>query len=145
MKWSSSIASGRYRYARRGPNVSLLLTTAGDRLSQRLAPRRSSGCRAIGGSEDPADLVSCAKTADVTLDPDKSNKFMFFRRQKPPRSAPVLTFATTKARPAEEFSTSLAEKYDAQVKWMRERGITGGVGKKGQDSVRSVPKRTVDP
>lgn len=70
---------------------------------------------------------------------------MFFRRHKPPRTAPVLTFATTKARPAEEFSTSLAEKYDAQVKWMRERGITGGVGKTDQDTVRSVPpKRAAD-
>ena len=69
---------------------------------------------------------------------------MFFRRHKPPRTAPVLTFATTKASPAEEFNTSLAEKYDAQVKWMRERGITGGVGKTEQDTVRSVPKRTVD-
>ena len=70
---------------------------------------------------------------------------MFFRRQQPPRSAPVLTFATTPARPAEEFSSSLAEKYDAQVKWMRERGITGGVGKTEQNAVRLVPKRAVDP
>ena len=65
---------------------------------------------------------------------------MFFRRHKPPRTAPVLTFATTKARPAEEFSTSLAEKYDAQVKWMREKGITGTLNQIERAEERSVPK-----
>ncbi len=70
---------------------------------------------------------------------------MFFRRQKPPRSAPVLTFATTRARPAEEFDSSLAEKYDAQVKWMREKGITGSLGKTEQDAARTVLKPDVDP
>ena len=70
---------------------------------------------------------------------------MFFRRQKPPRSAPVLTFATTRARPAEEFDSSLAEKYDAQVKWMREKGITGSLGKTEQDAAPTEPKPVVDP
>ncbi|MEE8094605.1 MAG: hypothetical protein V3T47_10270 [Gammaproteobacteria bacterium] len=57
----------------------------------------------------------------------------------------MLTFATTRARPAEEFDSSLAEKYDAQVKWMREKGITGSLGKTEQDAAPTVPKPVVDP
>jgi hypothetical protein len=73
---------------------------------------------------------------------------MFFRRQKKVRGALVLTSAPTRARPAEE-SESLAEKYDAQVKWMREKGITGTLSKIEQVEERSVPKsvrkKAVDP
>ena len=73
---------------------------------------------------------------------------MFFRRQKKVRGALVLTSAPTRARPAEE-SKSLAEKYDAQVKWMREKGITGTLSQIERAEERSVPKsvrkKVVDP
>ena len=73
---------------------------------------------------------------------------MFFRRQKKVRGALVLTSAPTRARPAEE-SKSLAEKYDAQVKWMREKGITGTLSQIELAEERSVPKsvrkKVVDP
>ena len=70
---------------------------------------------------------------------------MFFRRQPAPRSAPVLIFATTRAKPAEEFDSSLADKYNAQVKWMCEKGITGCLSKAELEAARSMPKRVVDP
>ncbi len=51
----------------------------------------------------------------------------------------VLASAPTRTRPVEE-SESLAEKYDAQVKWMRERGITGSLdGTPERKLARSAP------
>ncbi len=59
----------------------------------------------------------------------------------------MLASAPTKIRPAEEFQ-SLAQKYDAQVKWMREKGITGildGTADPSQKPERSVPASLVRP
>jgi hypothetical protein len=49
---------------------------------------------------------------------------MLFQRLKKFKGSLVLASAPTRTKPAKE-SQSLAEKYDAQVQWMREKGITG--------------------
>jgi hypothetical protein len=49
---------------------------------------------------------------------------MFLARLRVSRYALVLTSAPTTARPSEE-SEALIEKYNAQVMWMKERGIPG--------------------
>ncbi len=49
---------------------------------------------------------------------------MLFQRLKKFKGSLVLASAPTRIQPSKE-SQSLAEKYDAQVKWMREKGITG--------------------
>ncbi len=59
----------------------------------------------------------------------------------------VLASVPTTARPA-EVSQSLAEKYDAQVKWMRERGITGsldGTPERGRKPARFAPAGLMRP
>ncbi len=64
---------------------------------------------------------------------------MLFRRLKKFRRSLVLASAPTGIKPAEE-SQSLTEKYDAQVKWMREKGITGSLDrtpKRGRKPARS--------
>ncbi len=66
---------------------------------------------------------------------------MLFRRLKKFGGSLVLASVPTTARLA-EVSQSLAEKYDAQVKWMRERGITGSLGEtpeRDREPERSVP------
>ena len=72
---------------------------------------------------------------------------MLFRRLKKFRGVLVLASAPTRIKPAEE-SQSLAEKYDAQVKWMRERGITGsldGTPEPGRKLARSAPAGLMRP
>ena len=66
---------------------------------------------------------------------------MFFSRTKKYRGNLVLASAPTSVRLVDE-SESLATKYDAQVKWMRERGITeslDGTQERGRKSARSLP------
>ena len=68
---------------------------------------------------------------------------MFFRRLTKFRGSLVLASVPTSARPA-EVSKSLAEKYDAQVKWMRERGITGSLGATLEQSQNSARPASAD-
>jgi hypothetical protein len=64
---------------------------------------------------------------------------MLFRRLKKFGGSLVLASVPTSARLA-EVSQSLAEKYDAQVKWMREKGITGTLDEtRDREPERSVP------
>jgi len=66
---------------------------------------------------------------------------MLLQRLRKLRGSLVLTSAPTSARPADE-SESLAAKYDAQVEWMREKGITGslsGTEERDREPARSVP------
>ena len=57
------------------------------------------------------------------MNPDKkNNKSMLFRRLKKFRGRSVRASALTRTGPAEE-SQFLAEKYDAQVTWMRETSM----------------------
>ena len=77
----------------------------------------------------------------------KNNKPMHFWRLKKTRGSLELASAPTRARPAEE-SQSLADKYDAQVKWMRERGIAGGLDgtpERGRKVACSAPVGLVGP
>ena len=72
---------------------------------------------------------------------------MLFRRLKKFRGNLVLASAPTRIKPAEE-SQSLTEKYDAQVKWMREKGITGsldGTPERGRKLARSAPAGLMKP
>ncbi len=72
---------------------------------------------------------------------------MLFRRLKKFRRSLVLASVPTTARLA-EVSQSLAEKYDAQVKWMRERGITGSLDptpERGRKPARSAPAGLMRP
>ena len=72
---------------------------------------------------------------------------MLFRRRKKFRPSLVLASAPTGIKPAEE-SQSLAEKYDAQVKWMREKGITGSLDEtpeRGRKLARSAPAGLMRP
>ncbi len=72
---------------------------------------------------------------------------MLFRRLRKFRESLVLSSAPTVTKPTEE-SQSLAEKYDAQVQWMREKGITGtldGTPDPSQKPERSVPASLMQP
>ncbi len=72
---------------------------------------------------------------------------MLFRRLKKFRGTLVLASVPTTARPA-EVSQSLVEKYDAQVKWMREKGITGSLDEtpeRGRKLARSAPAGLMRP
>jgi len=63
-------------------------------------------------------------------------KPIFLLRPKRTRKGLVLTSVPTRVGPTEE-SQSLAEKYDAQVKWMNEKGITG--------CLEEMPRRRLKP
>ena len=66
---------------------------------------------------------------------------MFLSRLKKIKGNMVLTSAPTSVRLAKN-SESLAAKFEAQVKWMRERGITAsldGTQKQNRKSVRVLP------
>ena len=72
---------------------------------------------------------------------------MLFRRLKKFRGILVLASVPTTVSLG-EVSQSLAEKYDAQVKWMRERGITGsldGTPERGRKLARSAPAGLMKP
>jgi hypothetical protein len=51
----------------------------------------------------------------------------------------VLKSAPTTVRFAEESKT-LAEKYEAQVRWMQEKGITGGIDQTERKPARRAPR-----
>jgi hypothetical protein len=66
---------------------------------------------------------------------------MLLQRLRKFRGSLALTSVPTSASPADE-SESLAAKYDAQVKWMREKGITGTLDETqegGRKPARSAP------
>ncbi len=72
---------------------------------------------------------------------------MLLQRLRKFRGSLVLTSAPTSARPADK-SESLAAKYDAQVKWMREKGITGTLDEtqeEGRKPAHSAPTSLMKP
>ena len=52
----------------------------------------------------------------------------------------MLKYASTTVRPVEESKT-LTEKYDAQVKWMHEKGITGSLSDSDRMPARRAPEK----
>ncbi len=72
---------------------------------------------------------------------------MFLQRLKKFKGSLVLASAPTRTKPS-EGSRSLAKKYDAQVKWMREKGITGTLDmtqERGRKPARSAPTSLMRP
>ncbi len=67
----------------------------------------------------------------------EKNNVMLFRRKN--REPLVLKSLPTTAKLTEESKT-LADKYAAQVEWMREKGITGSLTEPERKPPRSVPK-----
>ena len=72
---------------------------------------------------------------------------MFLQRRKKFKGSLILASGRIRTKPSKE-SQSLAEKYDAQVKWMREKGITGTLDETQERSrkpARSVPASLMRP
>ena len=62
---------------------------------------------------------------------------MLFQRIKKRTESLAFDSASTEARPVEAFE-SLAEKYEARVQWMREKGITGSLDRTPDKSRQSA-------
>ncbi len=72
---------------------------------------------------------------------------MFLQRLKKFKGSLVLASTPTRTKPSKD-PQSLAEKYDAQVEWMREKGITGTLDETqegGRKPARSAPASLMRP